>query len=91
MRLEHKVAPNGCMVDLMARAGRLDDARTLIGRMPTGPTDTAWRSLLNACRIHGDLDLTERLSGDDVPPCRRRAVPAFAGIAAPPPLSVIVG
>ncbi|AQK73784.1 Pentatricopeptide repeat-containing protein [Zea mays] len=61
MRLEHKVAPNalhyGCMVDLMARAGRLDDARALIGTMPTGPTDTAWRSLLNACRIHGDLDL----------------------------------
>ena len=24
MRLEHKVAPNGCMVDLMARVGRLD-------------------------------------------------------------------
>jgi pentatricopeptide repeat protein len=64
MRLEHKVAPNaqhyGCMVDLMARAGRLDDARALIGSMPTGPTDTAWRSLLNACRIHGDLDLAER-------------------------------
>ena len=64
MRLEHKVAPNaqhyGCMVDLMARAGRLDDACALIGSMPTGPTDTAWRSLLNACRIHGDLDLAER-------------------------------
>ena len=31
MRLEHKVTPNaqhyGCMVDLMARAGRLGDAR----------------------------------------------------------------
>ncbi|WVZ74076.1 hypothetical protein U9M48_022303 [Paspalum notatum var. saurae] len=64
MRLEHKVAPNaqhyGCMVDLMARAGRLDDARALIGSMPTGPTDTTWRSLLNACRIHGDMDLAER-------------------------------
>ncbi|KAL6911841.1 hypothetical protein ACP4OV_000646 [Aristida adscensionis] len=63
MRLEHKVAPNaqhyGCMVDLMARAGRLDDARALIGSMPTGPTDTAWRSLLNACRIHGDLALAD--------------------------------
>ncbi|PUZ77208.1 hypothetical protein GQ55_1G351400 [Panicum hallii var. hallii] len=64
MRLEHKVAPNaqhyGCMVDLMARAGRLGDARALIGSMPTGPTDTAWRSLLNACRIHADLGLAER-------------------------------
>jgi pentatricopeptide repeat protein len=64
MRLEHKLAPHtqhyGCMVDLMARAGRLDDARALIGSMPTtGPTDTAWRSLLNACRIHGDLDLAD--------------------------------
>jgi pentatricopeptide repeat protein len=64
MRLEHKLAPNaqhyGCMVDLMARAGRLDEARALIRSMPTGPTDTAWRSLLNACRIHGDLALAER-------------------------------
>jgi len=63
MRLEHKVAPNAqhyaCMVDLMARAGRLGDARALIGSMPTGPTDTAWRSLLNACRIHGELGLAE--------------------------------
>uniref|UniRef100_A0A0A9D6J8 DYW domain-containing protein n=1 Tax=Arundo donax TaxID=35708 RepID=A0A0A9D6J8_ARUDO len=64
MRLEHKVLPNtqhyGCMVDLMARAGRLDDALALIGSMPTGPTDTAWRCLLNACRIHGDLELAGR-------------------------------
>uniref|UniRef100_J3LG41 DYW domain-containing protein n=1 Tax=Oryza brachyantha TaxID=4533 RepID=J3LG41_ORYBR len=64
MRLEHKLTPNAqhysCMVDLMARAGRLDDARSLIGSMPTGPTDTAWRSLLNACRIHGNLELAER-------------------------------
>uniref|UniRef100_A0A0A9FMI8 Pentatricopeptide repeat-containing protein n=2 Tax=Arundo donax TaxID=35708 RepID=A0A0A9FMI8_ARUDO len=64
MRLEHKVSPNaqhyGCMVDLMARAGRLDDARALIGSMPMGPTDTAWRSLLNACRIHGNVELAER-------------------------------
>ena len=64
MRLEHKVDPNaqhyGCMVDLMARAGRLDEARALIGSMPTGATDTAWRSLLNACRIHGDIELAER-------------------------------
>lgn len=63
MRLEHKVAPNaqhyGCMVDLMARAGRLNEARALIGSMPAGPTDSAWRSLLNACRIHGDLELAE--------------------------------
>jgi hypothetical protein len=44
----------------MARAGRLDEARVLIGSMPTGATDAAWRSLLNACRIHGDIELAER-------------------------------
>ncbi|KAK1619066.1 hypothetical protein QYE76_024583 [Lolium multiflorum] len=64
MRLEHIVAPNaqhyGCMVDLLARAGRLEEARALIGSMPTGPTDSAWRSLLNACRIHGDIELAQR-------------------------------
>ena len=44
----------------MAHARRLDNARALIRSMSMGPMDTAWRSLLNTCQIHGDLDLTKR-------------------------------
>ena len=36
MRLEHKVAPNGCMVDLMARVGRLDGRARSSGACPRG-------------------------------------------------------
>ncbi|XP_020084411.1 pentatricopeptide repeat-containing protein At1g31920 [Ananas comosus] len=63
MRFEHRITPNsqhyGCMVDLMARAGKLEEAYKLIMSMPMGPTDTAWRSLLSACKIHGNLELAE--------------------------------
>lgn len=64
MRLEHRVEPNaqhyGCVVDLLGRAGKLDDALALIKDMPVGlATDVAWRSLLSACKVHGNMELAE--------------------------------
>ncbi|KAJ6833994.1 pentatricopeptide repeat-containing protein [Iris pallida] len=64
MRLERRVEPNaqhyGCVVDLLGRAGKLDDALALVKSMPVGlPTDVAWRSLLSACKVHGNLELAE--------------------------------
>ncbi|CAA6654124.1 unnamed protein product [Spirodela intermedia] len=40
-----------CMVDLLGRAGHLKEA----------PDNVIWRSLLNACRIHGDAELGRRV------------------------------
>ncbi|XP_008788534.2 pentatricopeptide repeat-containing protein At1g31920 [Phoenix dactylifera] len=63
MRLEHRIIPNaqhyGCMVDLISQAGKLNEAYEMIRSMPMGPTDVAWRCLLNACKIHGNLELAE--------------------------------
>ncbi|KAG1354235.1 pentatricopeptide repeat-containing protein [Cocos nucifera] len=63
MRLEHRIMPNvqhyGCMVDLMSHAGKLNEAYEVIRSMPTGPTDVAWRCLLNACKVRGNLELAE--------------------------------
>lgn len=48
-----------CMVDLLARAGRLQEAQELIREMPFKPCADVWRALLGACRIHGSFDLAK--------------------------------
>ncbi|KAF3773846.1 putative pentatricopeptide repeat-containing protein [Nymphaea thermarum] len=45
-----------CMVDMYARAGRLDEALGLIDRMPFKPTESVWGALLAGCRMHGDTE-----------------------------------
>ncbi|GAB2291664.1 Pentatricopeptide repeat-containing protein At2g03880, mitochondrial [Dionaea muscipula] len=55
----------GCMIDLLGRSGRLDDAVRLIHEMESdhsgpgpGPADSVtWRALLGACRIHRNVDM----------------------------------
>ncbi|BAU01864.1 hypothetical protein VIGAN_11120000 [Vigna angularis var. angularis] len=48
-----------CMVDLLGRAGLLDQAKNLIDGMPFYPNATVWSALLGACRIHHDSRLAE--------------------------------
>ncbi|KAL2327729.1 hypothetical protein Fmac_021156 [Flemingia macrophylla] len=54
--IEHCV----CIIDLLGRAGRLDEAETFIDKMPVPPNDLVWRSLLAACKIHGNLELARK-------------------------------
>eukprot|EP01018_Ginkgo_biloba_P013186 Gb_32455 [translate_table: standard] len=56
--MEHYV----CMVDLLGRAGRLDEAENFINKMPIKPDATVWRCLLAACRIHKNLELGEHVA-----------------------------
>ncbi|KAL4340493.1 hypothetical protein GQ457_08G006320 [Hibiscus cannabinus] len=49
----------GCVVDLLGRAGLLEEAKMLIDEMPMLPDAVIWRSLMCACLIHGELDLAE--------------------------------
>ncbi|KAF8394559.1 hypothetical protein HHK36_020770 [Tetracentron sinense] len=49
----------GCMIDLLGRAGCLDEAFEFIERMPFKPTKVMWGALLASCRAHGDLKLSE--------------------------------
>ncbi|KAL5977756.1 hypothetical protein ACLOJK_036764 [Asimina triloba] len=51
----------GCMVDLLARAGHLDDAERLISSMRVKPDSVIWGSLLNGCMIHGHVEMGERV------------------------------
>jgi pentatricopeptide repeat protein len=51
-----------CTVDLLGRAGHLQEAKDLI-KMMTGKQDSAvWKALLGACRIHGNLEMAQRIA-----------------------------
>jgi pentatricopeptide repeat protein len=60
---EHQIVPNsqhyGCMVDLLARSGKLEEAYNLINSMPMGPTDSALRSLLGSCKTYRHVQFAE--------------------------------
>ncbi|XP_039118566.1 putative pentatricopeptide repeat-containing protein At5g40405 [Dioscorea cayenensis subsp. rotundata] len=49
----------GCVVDMYGRAGRLKDAISFIDAMPVEPHAGAWGALLNACRLHNNIELGE--------------------------------
>ncbi|KAK9054897.1 hypothetical protein SSX86_025976 [Deinandra increscens subsp. villosa] len=49
----------GCMVDLLGRAGLLDEAHILIKGMPMEPNAIVWGALLSGCRLHKDTQLAE--------------------------------
>jgi pentatricopeptide repeat protein len=51
-----------CMVDLLGRAGCLDDAESLITTMPCEPSGSVWNALLGACRIYGNVEMGERIA-----------------------------
>ncbi|CAM6113259.1 unnamed protein product [Calypogeia fissa] len=48
-----------CMVDLLGRAGHLEEAKLLISDMPVEPDGVTWSALLGACRTHGNVELGE--------------------------------
>ncbi|XP_004305656.1 PREDICTED: putative pentatricopeptide repeat-containing protein At3g49142-like [Fragaria vesca subsp. vesca] len=49
-----------CVVDLLGRAGKLDEALKLVESMEVEKDEGLWSALLGACRVHGDLDLAEK-------------------------------
>jgi pentatricopeptide repeat protein len=56
------VAHNACIVDLLGRAGCLDEAEDLIKIMSCEPDATLWKALLSACRLHCDMEMGERVA-----------------------------
>lgn len=49
-----------CLIDLLGRAGRLDEAQNLMKSMPFEPDAATWGALLGASRIHGHTELGEK-------------------------------
>ncbi|CAA0360662.1 unnamed protein product [Arabidopsis thaliana] len=48
-----------CMVDLLGRAGFLEEAKSMIEEMPMRPDSVIWGSLLAACKVHRNITLGE--------------------------------
>lgn len=63
MRRDYDVVANAehyaCVIDLLARCGRLDKAWKTIQEMPMEPSAVIWVALLSACRVHSNVELAE--------------------------------
>ncbi|KAM1015891.1 hypothetical protein FF2_044993 [Malus domestica] len=63
MTVEYNVKPGlahySCLVDLLGRAGRIDEAYELIKTMQVEPSSDIWAALLSACRLHKNVKLAE--------------------------------
>ncbi|XP_015086175.1 putative pentatricopeptide repeat-containing protein At3g08820 [Solanum pennellii] len=59
--LEPSIEHYGCMVDLLGRAGLLDEAHSLIESMPMKANAVVCGALLSGCRLHRDTKLAEHV------------------------------
>ncbi|XP_020247385.1 pentatricopeptide repeat-containing protein At1g08070, chloroplastic-like [Asparagus officinalis] len=57
--VEPKVEHYGCVIDLLARKGLLDEAVLLMESMPMEPNAPVWGALLGGCRIHGNSGVAD--------------------------------
>ncbi|XP_028065967.1 pentatricopeptide repeat-containing protein At5g48910-like [Camellia sinensis] len=57
--LEPQTEQYGCMVDLLGRAGLINEAEEFIKNMPIEPDAFVQGPLLGACKIHGKVELAE--------------------------------
>ncbi|KAL8227580.1 hypothetical protein R6Q57_015164 [Mikania cordata] len=68
MRDEFGVKPAlehySCMVDMLGRAGQLKQAEELIRKMHVKLDSKIWGGLLNACKIHKNFKMAERVVPD---------------------------
>lgn len=66
MRRVHKLEPKmqhyGCIVDILGRAGHIEEARSFIEEMPIEPNDVIWRTLIGACKNHKKFDIGEPIA-----------------------------
>ncbi|XP_057828968.1 uncharacterized protein LOC131040127 [Cryptomeria japonica] len=69
MSCDYKIAPRvehyACMVDLLGRAGRLEEAYDIIKNMPMAPDAAVWGALLGACTVYSNTELG-RLAAEQV-------------------------
>ncbi|CAK7350300.1 unnamed protein product [Dovyalis caffra] len=56
LRIQH----HACMVDLLGRCGKLDEAEELVRNMPMKANSMIWLALLSSCRVHSNFEVAER-------------------------------
>ncbi|PON82667.1 DYW domain containing protein [Trema orientale] len=60
--IKPKIEHYGCMVNLLSRAGHLEEAYELVKNMKIDPDPVLWGTLLGACRLHGNTALGEEIA-----------------------------
>ncbi|CAA3007993.1 pentatricopeptide repeat-containing At3g05240 [Olea europaea subsp. europaea] len=55
--IEPRIEHLGCVVDMLARAGRIEEASRYLGEMTLESNTPVWRMLMNGCRINGNIGL----------------------------------
>ncbi|KAA8528925.1 hypothetical protein F0562_033587 [Nyssa sinensis] len=52
----------GCLIDMLGRAGRLEEAEKMASAIPTEMANVViWRTLLGACSFHGNVEMGEKV------------------------------
>eukprot|EP00253_Pinus_taeda_P026704 PITA_26704 len=68
MNQDNTIAPTiehyACMVDLLGRAGHLDEAYEFVKLIPFKPTPGIWGTLLSSCKVHSNFQLAERVADE---------------------------
>ncbi|KAJ4721214.1 Pentatricopeptide repeat-containing protein [Melia azedarach] len=53
----------GCLIDMLGRAGRLEEAEKIALGIPSEITNVViWRTLLGSCSFHGNVEIGERVT-----------------------------
>ncbi|XP_059643505.1 putative pentatricopeptide repeat-containing protein At1g17630 [Cornus florida] len=58
-KIEPRMEHYACMVDLLGRAGLLQEASDTVKNMPMEPNACVWGALLNSCRMYKNTDVAE--------------------------------
>ncbi|PKU84293.1 pentatricopeptide repeat-containing protein At4g38010 [Dendrobium catenatum] len=58
-----KIVHYGCMVDLLGRAGLVEEAYELVKTMPMRPDVLIWGAMLSACKTSGNVQLSQQIIG----------------------------
>jgi pentatricopeptide repeat protein len=66
MTQDYSISPRAehyaCMVDLLGRAGHIDEALDFVKKMPIEPGASVLGALLGACRIHNNIEIGEHVA-----------------------------
>uniref|UniRef100_A0A0E0F1U7 Pentacotripeptide-repeat region of PRORP domain-containing protein n=1 Tax=Oryza meridionalis TaxID=40149 RepID=A0A0E0F1U7_9ORYZ len=58
---DYRIVPDvkhyGCMIDMLCRYGKIEEAYLMIKENPSTANSVLWKMLLAACRVHGHIDL----------------------------------
>ncbi|XP_027358996.1 putative pentatricopeptide repeat-containing protein At3g49142 [Abrus precatorius] len=58
---EYRITPRiehfACLVDILGRAGKVEEAYNFIKQMPMEPNERIWGTLLSSCRVYSNMDI----------------------------------